>query len=316
MRIVIVTPAATGSRKGNRITASRWRMLLRENGHRVTVADAYVGQSCDVVIALHAKKSAESIHRFATKYPDRPLVVALTGTDLYRDIATSRAAQRSLDMADRLVLLQPDGKRILKKRHQPKVRVIYQSVPKVRPLAQPLKTVFEVTVIGHLRAVKDPFRAALAARRLSADSKVRIVHCGQALNESMRSQAEREMSRNHRYRWLGDLPRWQSLRRLSRSRLMVLSSRLEGGANVVSEALACQVPILSSRISGSIGLLGAGYPGYFETGDTRALTELLRRAECDAEFYRGLADACRDRQWLIEPRLERDTWEALLAEFS
>ena len=316
MRILIVTPAATGSRKGNRITANRWRTLLRENGHRVTVADAYMRQSCDVVIALHAKKSADSIQRFATICPDRPLVVVLTGTDLYGDIATNRAAQRSLELADRLVLLQPDGKRALHKRHHGKVRVIYQSVPKFQPLAQPLKTCFEVTVIGHLRPVKDPFRAALAARRLPKDSKVRIVHCGQALSESMRRQAEREMSRNDRYRWLGELPRWQTLRRLSRSRLMVLSSKLEGGANVVSEALACQVPILSSRISGSIGLLGEDYPGYFETGDTWVLRELLRRAECDAGFYRSLMDACRDREWLIEPTLESDTWEALLAEFA
>jgi glycosyltransferase involved in cell wall biosynthesis len=151
---------------------------------------------------------------------------------------------------------------------------------------------------------------------LPADSKIKIIHCGQALSESMRRQAEREMSRNDRYHWLGELPRWQTIRRLSRSRLMVLSSKLEGGANVVSEALACQVPILSSRISGSIGLLGTDYPGYFETGDTHALTELLQRAECDKGFYRSLVDACRRRQWLIEPRLESDTWEALLAEFS
>jgi len=316
MRILIVTPAATGSRKGNRITANRWRSMLRGNGHRVTVADAYTGQSCDAMIALHAKKSADSIHQYATAHPEHPLVVVLTGTDLYGDIATNRAAQRSLDLADRLVLLQSDGRRALNKRHQAKIRVIHQSVPKVQSSAQPVKNFFEVMVIGHLRPVKDPFRTALAARRLPADSKIKIVHCGQALSDSMRRQAEREMSRNDRYHWLGELPRWQVLRRLSRSRLMVLSSKLEGGANVVSEALACQVPILSSRISGSIGLLGEDYPGYFETGDTRALTELLRRAESDVGFYGSLVDACRHRQWLIEPRLESDSWEELLAEFS
>ncbi|MEO2047807.1 MAG: selenoneine biosynthesis selenosugar synthase SenB [Pirellulales bacterium] len=312
MRILIITPAATGSRKGNRITANRWRSLLRENGHRVTVADTYSGQTCDALIALHARKSARSIHQFAKTYPDRPLVVVLTGTDLYGDISTSR----SLDMAHRLVLLQPDGKRALKKRYQAKVRVIYQSLPTFKSSSQALKTGFEVMVIGHLRSVKDPFRAALAARRLPAESKIKIVHCGQALSYSMHCRAEREMARNDRYHWLGELPRWQTLRRLARSRLMVLSSKLEGGANVVSEALACQVPILSSRISGSIGLLGEDYPGYFETGDTRALTELMRRAECDTAFYHSLVDACRSCQWLIEPRLERDTWEALLAEFA
>lgn len=316
MRILIVTPAALGSRQGNRVTANRWRSLLRESGHRVTIAEVFAGQACDVLVALHARKSAESIQRFAAACPDRPLLLVLTGTDLYGDIKTSRAAQRSLELADRLVLLQPDGRRALSQRHQTKVRVIYQSVPQVDALPGKLTTCFEVTVIGHLRPVKDPFRAALAARQLPADSNIRIVHCGRALSETMRDRAEREMSRNERYHWLGELPRWQTLHRLARSRLMVLSSKLEGGANVVSEALACRVPILSSRISGSIGLLGENYPGYFAVGDTRALTELLRRAEFELPFYRALSDACRDRQWLIEPRLERETWEALLGEFA
>lgn len=316
MRILLVTPAAARSLSGNRITANRWRSLLRESGHRVTIANAFTGQACDVCVALHAEKSAESIRRFSELCPGRPLVVVLTGTDLYRDIASSRAAQRSLALADRLVVLQPDGIQALPQGVRAKARVIYQSVPKSRVLPQRLTTCFEVTVIGHLRAVKDPFRAARAARRLPVDSRIKIVHCGQALTDSMRRQAEAEMSRNPRYQWLGELPRGQTMRRLARSRLMVLSSKLEGGANVVSEALACQVPILSSRISGSIGLLGEDYPGFFPTGATEELSKLLRRAEIDMPFYRSLVKACRKRQWLIEPRRERQTWEALLAEFA
>lgn len=316
MRILIVTPATAGSRQGNRITANRWRTRLGEVGHRVTITDAYADQACDVGVFLHAKKNAPAIRRFAESRPQLPLIVALTGTDLYRDIAVNQAAQHSLDVADRLILLQPDGIQALDRRYRHKARVIYQSVPPVRPLPSKLKSCFEVIVIGHLRPVKDPFRTAHAARYLPATSRIRIVHCGQALSQAMRRQAEREMARNARYRWLGELPRWKTRQRLARSRLMVLSSKSEGGANVVSEALACRVPMLTSRISGSIGLLGANYPGYFPTGDTRALTQLLRRAEEDSAFYRQLVAACRDREWLIEPKLERQSWQSLLAEVS
>jgi integrase len=45
-----------------------------------------------------------------------------------------------------------------------------------------------------------------------------------------------------------------------------------GGADAVSEAIACSVPVISSRISGSIGLLGEEYPGDFPVGDPRALS--------------------------------------------
>ena len=59
---------------------------------------------------------------------------------------------------------------------------------------------------------------------------------------------------------------------------------MEGGANVVSEALAAGVPVLCSRISGSIGLLGEDYSGYFEVGDTAGLTELMLKCEQDKSF--------------------------------
>ena len=87
------------------------------------------------------------------------------------------------------------------------------------------------------------------------------------------------------YRWLGELSREKALRLLSRCRLLALTSEQEGGANVVSEALAASVPVLSSRIAGSVGLLGEDYPGYFPVGDTEALARLLGRAETDADFY-------------------------------
>jgi glycosyltransferase involved in cell wall biosynthesis len=87
---------------------------------------------------------------------------------------------------------------------------------------------------------------------------------------------------------------------------------MEGGANAISEALAASVPILASQISGSIGLLGADYPGYFPVGDTHQLACLLQRAETDPEYYETLRTWCARLAPLVDPARERRSWEALL----
>jgi glycosyltransferase involved in cell wall biosynthesis len=213
-----------------------------------------------------------------------------------------------------MVVLQPDAIRFLPKQHQSKCRVIVQSVKPLGRKPPPLKTVFEVCVIGHLRPVKDPFRAAMAARLLPQSSRIRIIHLGAALSQSMECKANAEMKTNPRYRWLGELSHGKTLQRLSRSRLLVLSSKLEGGANVISEAVAAGVPVISSNISGSVGLLGEDYPGYFPVGNRRKLAELLQRAEEDQKFYRRLQTGCRKLKKLITPKRERESWRELLAE--
>ncbi|HUG90043.1 MAG TPA: selenoneine biosynthesis selenosugar synthase SenB [Planctomycetaceae bacterium] len=315
-RILIVTPAPAGSRGGNRITAERWARLLRTSGYRVGVAGEYRGQPCDVLVALHARKSAASIARFHRAQPDKPLVVVLTGTDLYRDLSHSAAAGRSLERATRLVVLQPDAIPYLPPAVRPKTRVIVQSAEGARRAVRPDESVFVVCVSGHLRAVKDPFRAALAARLLPGESRIRVTHIGRPLTDAMRRRAEAEARRNPRYRWLGEVPHGRARAILARSRLLVLSSRLEGGANVVSEALALGVPVLSSRVSGSVGLLGDGYPGFFPVGGTRELAGLLWRCETDAAFYADLKDRCGQLAWLIDPARERQAWCELLGELA
>lgn len=313
-RILIVTPTRQSSRQGNQVTANRWAGLLRSLRHRVEIADGFDRQACDILIALHARKSAAALQRFAGKHPDKPIVLGLTGTDLYGDIQSSEAAQRSLELARRLVLLQPHGRRELPRRLREKTRVIHQSVEPLNSRPAPLKSVFEVCVSGHLRSVKDPFRAAMAARRLPATSKIRITHLGGALSAAMEERARAEMQRNPRYRWRGEVSRGRARRLLARSRLLVLSSKLEGGANVISEALAAAVPILSSRISGSIGLLSEDYPGYFTVGDTKELAQLMLRCERDGAFYRQLTSHCRRLRPLVKPARERAAWRELIEE--
>jgi putative glycosyltransferase (TIGR04348 family) len=312
LRVRIVQPEVGRLTTGNNVTAQRWAGILRGLGHRVGLGGEWTGQPCDLLVALHARKSHASIARFREAHPDKPLVVALTGTDLYRDVRSSKAAQASLACASRLVVLQPRGVAALPARYRRKTRVIRQSARCPGGLPVPRGDLIRVGVLAHLRRVKDPFRAARAARLLPASSRIRILHAGAALEPGMAAKARAHERASARYRWLGALPGAQALRLLGRSRLLVLTSRLEGGANVVAEALACGVPILSSRIDGILGTLGANYPGYFRVGDTRGLARLLRRFEADASFRRALARHCRRLMPLADPARERRRWKALL----
>ena len=317
MRIGLITPAPANARNGNSITALRWRRILIQLGHRVVLEESYDGRPCDLLIALHALRSFESIRRFREEHPALPLIVTLTGTDLYRDIHSSPAARRSLELASRLIVLQSMAVAALPRRLHSKTRVIYQSAPPVNGRVPPFANgAFNVCVIGHLRAEKDPLRTAMAARRLPASSRVRILHVGRPLSDEMRRRAREETSRNPRYRWLGELPHWKTRRLLAASHLLALTSRMEGSSNVLSEAIASSVPVLASRIPGLIGTLGRRYPGYFPVGDTRSLAGLLRRAESEPEFYRRLKTHCAALRSLVDPERERAAWRRLLEELS
>jgi putative glycosyltransferase (TIGR04348 family) len=316
LTICIVTPTPPGSRKGNRVTAERWGRLLIELGHKVEISVDYHDQTCDVLVALHALKSHASIRRFRDRSPDVPLVLCLTGTDLYGDIHHSPEAVESLELATRLVLLQPLGRTELPPHLQAKARVIYQSVevPTVREAAR--QDIFEVCVMGHLRPVKDPFRTARAAQLLPPSSRVQVLQLGGALSDDMAEQARTLAATSQRYQWMGELPWSEAMKMLSRCRLLSLTSELEGGANVISEAVMLGVPVVASRIAGSIGLLGEDYPGYYPVHDTQALAELLLRAETDTAFYRFLVDRCAERRPLFEPAAERESWQRLLVELT
>jgi putative glycosyltransferase (TIGR04348 family) len=314
MRLILVTPAAPGSRQGNRVTAERWRRLLAADGHDVRVAETWDGEPCDVLVALHARKSAPSVRRYRAARPAAPLVVTLTGTDVYGDLARDAEAQAVVASADLLVALQPLAADELPAAQRRKVRVIWQSATAVDPLPPAAADTFAVCVLAHLRAVKDPLRAARAARLLPAASRLVVFHAGRALEPALADEARGEVASNPRYRWLGELPRERALALLAGSRLLVVSSLLEGGANVVSEAIAAGVPVLASRIAGSVGILGESYPGYFPVGDSASLAALLRRAETDEPWRADLQARCRALQALVDPAREQQSWRELLAE--
>ena len=304
MRIAIVTPSAATTRTGNRHTAQRYAAFLRAKGHRVHTASSWNGADCELMIALHARKSHDSIVRFRGRFPDRPLVVVLTGTDLYRDIRSDASARRSLDLATLLVTLQDLGGLELAPRLRRKVRVVYQSA-RVARRAQPTRRRFRICVVGHLRHEKDPFRAALALAHLPELADIEVVHVGEALSADMSAEAQRLMRIEPRYRWIGGVSHSRALAWLASSHLLVVSSRMEGGANVVCEAARAGVPVIASRIRGNVGMLGGDYPGYYPLEDERALARLLRHARCDPALYHRLQAGVAARRHLFAPSAER-----------
>jgi putative glycosyltransferase (TIGR04348 family) len=313
MKIIIATPAPRGSRKGNRITADRWARILRRLGHRVEICVTWTGGPCDVLVALHARRSLSSIEPFLERRQGK-LVLALTGTDIYGDLKKHDGARRAVERADRLITLQPLSSQEIPDTLRAKVRVIYQSAAESQARVATSQRFFEVAFVAHLRDVKDPFRAATAARRLDATSRLRILHAGKALDDAMDEQARREDAENPRYTWLGELPPWRVRQLLKRCRAMVLTSQLEGGANVIGEAVVAGCPVVASRIPGSVGLLGEDYPGYFEFGDTEGLASLFRRIETEPDFLSGLIEHCQAVAPLFDPERESEAWRQLVDE--
>jgi putative glycosyltransferase (TIGR04348 family) len=240
--------------------------------------------------------------------------LCLTGTDVYHDIHHNAGAHASLFLADRLLVLQPLAIRQLPRRLRDRARVVYQSV--TVPTNRPPRRGMKICVVGHVRHVKDPLRAALAARLLPDDSRIRVVMAGAVLEKKWQKRVAREHGENSRFNYIGELPRARAMQLIASSRALVVSSLLEGGANVISEACAVGTPVLASRMDGNVGLLGRDYPGLYPVGNTRALARLMRRIETDRDFERELTRRCKALAPLFKPAREKAALRKLLDEFA
>jgi putative glycosyltransferase (TIGR04348 family) len=311
LRIEIVTPAPPGTLHGNRITALRWHQFLSHLNYQSAITEQWSGKSCDVLIALHGLRSYDSIQRFKNAYPHHPIVLIMTGTDIYRDLKQSNKVIKSMEMADAIVLLQADAIQSLPKKFHHKVQVIYQSVKSVTRKTPPKRT-FLASIIGHLRAEKDPFCAAQCLPLLPLNSKIQLVQLGEAMSPEFKKQAISIEKNVMRYRWLGQLSHSKTLQWLSRSHVMIISSIMEGGAHVVSEAIAIGIPVIATDIPGNRGLLGDTYPAYYPVGDKVALSKLLTKAESNPAFYQKLCKAIAGRQKITKPELEKKSIQKLI----
>ena len=313
MHFFIVTPGVDWVATGNRFSAETFGSIISALGHRVTTAGQWASESeADVLVALHAVKSHESIRRFRDLHSNKPIILVLTGTDIYPDL--NDIGLESVNAADRLVCLQDKALEKIPEEHLSKARVIRHSATGLIG-TQPERSSdpFEICVVGHLRDVKDPMRAAYATHRLPAESKIRVLHAGAILDEKYQAIVETEMRDNPRYTWLGPLDPNSLKQLMARCQAIVVSSISEGGARVAGEAVVLGTPVLGSRIDGLLGHFGGDYPAFFSVGDTGALAALMMKLEEDTGFRKQLRDLTISLQPIFDPDREKMAWEELIA---
>jgi putative glycosyltransferase (TIGR04348 family) len=278
--------------------------MLRAGGHKVIVSTGWQPEEkTDLLLALHARRSHASIRKFRETHPHKPIVLALTGTDVYRDIHIDPDAKESLELATRFIVLQPKAIEELPRRLRAKASVVIQSCSS-RLKHEPIRRKVRLCVIGHLREEKDPLRALHALERLPAALDIELIQIGDSLDARLAEEARRAMEREPRYRWLGSVSHSRALRLLASSHAMIISSRMEGGANVVSEAIRIGTPVIASRMSGNVGLLGDRYPGYYPLANERALAKRITGLATKPGFARTLKRRLATLRPLVDPRNE------------
>ncbi len=286
--------------------------MLR-GSYRIILQSEWRGEPADVLIALHAKRSAGSIAAFREYRGDAPIALVLTGTDLYRDLpAKSREAIASLDAADRVIVLQEDAPRLLKSTWRAKSEVIYQSAPSLTPAkkaASPLRAV----AVGHLREEKDPRTIFAAIRKLPRDLAIEFTHVGAQLDATLGAEARALEKSDPRYHYAGALSHGLARAAIKRAHVLVHPSIMEGGANVIVEAITAGTPVLASRMSGNVGMLGADYPGYFDVRDASGLRDRLVQLAEDRRSLVALERAARARRTLFHPAAEARSVRRLVA---
>ena len=200
--VLIVSPGLAADNNGNWQTARRWAQMLRGVARtRILSHWPVPGESADAVamLALHARRSADSINAWASSHPGQGLAVVLTGTDLYQDIIDDATAQHSLALAQQLVVLQDKGPQALPPQHRGKTRVMFQSTTTRKTLPKNPKFL-KAVMVGHLREVKSPQTLFQAARLLTTRADIHIDHIGVALEKPLGVQARLAEADNPKYR--------------------------------------------------------------------------------------------------------------------
>ncbi len=310
--MLICSPALADANNGNWQTASRWARML-EPDCRTGIISRWRDEDCDLLIALHARRSAASIADFVAAHPCRPCVVVLTGTDLYRDIHADASAQASLRLAHRLVVLQDQGLDALPAALRDKADVIYQSARRLKAVPPPAHGL-KVVSVAHLRDEKDPLTLLRAAARLRDAREIRITLIGDALDDAIGAAVRAACKELPALRWLGGLPRPATRQHIRRSHVLVNSSRMEGGAHVILEAAQSSTAVVASAIPGNVGMLGSSHAGLFDLGDDVALASLLARAADDPAFLRQLRSDTVARADLFQPEEEQRRLRRLIHE--
>lgn len=311
--IAIVTPYLADANNGNWRTARRWQSLLAREFkpivHNAWPPDAK--HDADLMMALHARRSAEAVRHFRMQYPDKPVVVVLTGTDLYRDLGESVEAKYAISVADALIVLQEDAIQHVPGPFRRKTHVIYQSAKPLQPGTK-AKGKLDCVVVGHLRGEKSPETIFRLVDALPPNLPIHLLHIGAGLDPSLAEKAQALTDTHSNYRWAGPLPHGLARAAIKRAHVLIHPSIMEGGANVIVEAITSGTPVVASHMSGNIGMLGREYPGYFPVGDEMALLAMLRRCLAEPGFLSRLNTACAARAKQFLPESERASLSRVL----
>jgi len=330
VRVVLTDPSLPGFLAGNHSTVRRWRSILRELGcevviHRIRDPQRGPLPCGDLLIALHAGHSHRAILRWKKRDEKLPVVVAVSGTDLYIDLPAAKTAAKrvieSFNAADHLVALHRGVEDQLPgavgRRLKGRVHYIPQSA---RPLSggrRPIESRLRLLVVGYLRRVKDPF-LPLEALELLPDplpdgTRAEVVHLGGIHERSCQERAICATRDQPRWRWLGPVSAARVRGYLATSHLLVHPSLDEGGANIISEALVAGIPILASDAPGNMGLLGDRHPGIFPRKDAAELARLVMKYKHDPRYRRSLEESSRQLGRGHFRSVETARWKRLLA---
>ena len=312
MKVKMIYPPAVGKINGNMVTTQRCAKIFQNLGYEVSMETEFTHSDADIILALHAYKSYPVIKKMKIEHPDKRIIVMLTGTDIYSESLATFETQESLQIADKIVVLQKEALSLIPNEYQKKTHVIFQSVEEPEFSKNLSSEYFDICLIGNLRQIKDPFILAEALHGLPKFSKIRVNHIGGALEKSMADRARDFMKSNDRYIWHGELDYRECQKILNNSHLMVLSSIAEGGANVISEAITLGVPVICSEISCTVGLLGNNYPGFFEVGHVKELHNMISKAETQSNFLRSLSRWGQNLKERFSVDTELNSWKELL----
>ena len=290
--------------------------------YEVTVAQAFAGQESDLLIALHARRSAAAIVGFQARNPVSPVILTLTGTDLYKDIPNRDAdALASLRFASHWIVLQEDAPRFLSELNVEllppgefrDIQVVFQSAPAMPPALNP-SGILNVAFVGHLRDEKDPRTLFEAIRLLDKSLPIAVNAVGNGLDNALAAEASQLAADDARFAWLGGLSHEKTRELIRQADLLVVPSRMEGGANVIAEALTAGTPVAASSVSGNIGMLGRDWPAYFPVGNAQVLADLLRACLTEEHFLTHLNAAALARAPIFTPEAERTALRAVVAD--
>ena len=162
---------------------------------------------------------------------------------------------------------------------------------------------YDVAFCGRLVANKGLLEAIRAVHMIEGATLVVI---GDGPDRDKAELLVRELNMQHRVEFRGWLPTQEDVIRALRSaRVFVMNSRSEGGPRIALEAMACGLPLVTTKVGVMPDVVVEGESGLFTTGEPADLAEKLRTLLSDAPLREMMGENAKkilerfDRERLI-----------------